>query len=66
MDARRSELLAAGPMARRLRVPVRWIKAEADAGRLPCVKAERVYLFDTEAVESALIERARKAVPRAR
>jgi hypothetical protein len=46
-------------MARRLRVTVKWIKAEADAGRLPCVKADRTYLFDPEAVEAVLVERAK-------
>jgi hypothetical protein len=53
-----SKLLPAGPMARRIRVPVRWLKAEAEAGRVPCVKAETVLLFDPEAVERVLLERA--------
>jgi len=46
-------------MARRLRVPVRWLKTEAEAGRIPCVQAERVYLFDPETVETVLLKRAR-------
>lgn len=54
-----SKLLPAGPMARRLRVPVRWLKAEADAGRIPHVLAEQVYLFDPETVEAVLLNRAR-------
>ena len=54
-----SKLLPVGPMARRLRVPVRWLRSEAEAGRIPHVKAERVLLFDPEAVESILLERAR-------
>ncbi len=58
------KLLPAGPMARRLRVPVRWLKAEAEAGRLPHVQAERVLLFDPEAVEKVLAERARRLVER--
>ena len=53
-----SKLLPAGPMARRLRVPVRWLRAEAEAGRLPHVKAERQFLFDPETVERVLLERA--------
>jgi hypothetical protein len=48
-------------MARRLRVPVRWLKAEAETGRIPHVKAERVLLFDPEAVERVLLERAQQA-----
>ena len=59
-------LLPAGPMARRLRVSVRWIKAEADAGRLPCVKAETVYLFDADTVEAILTSRAKQGVQHAR
>ena len=55
-----AKLLTAGPMARRLRVPVRWLRAEAEAGRLPHVKAESVYLFDPAAVEAALLARARE------
>ena len=54
-----SKLLPVGPMARRLRVPVRWLRAEAESGRIPHVKAERVYLFDPDTVEGILLERAR-------
>jgi hypothetical protein len=46
-------------MARILHVPVRWLKAEAEAGRVPHVRAERVLLFDPETVESVLLDRAR-------
>ena len=53
-----SKLLPVGPTARRFRVPVRWLRAEAEAGRIPHVKAERVLLFDPEAVERVLLERA--------
>ncbi len=58
------KLLPAGPMARHLRVPVRWLKAEAEAGRLPHVQAERVLLFDPETVEKVLVERARRLAER--
>lgn len=54
-----SKLLPIGPMARRLRVPVRWLRTEAESGRIPHVKAERVYLFDPDTVEHVLLERAR-------
>jgi hypothetical protein len=47
-------------MARRLRVPTLWLRAEAEAGRLPCLKAGRVLLFDPETVERVLVERARQ------
>jgi hypothetical protein len=58
MSGKEHELLPAGPMARRLRVPVRWLKHEADAGRVPHVRAERAYLFDPVAVEASLLKRA--------
>ncbi len=45
-------------LARRLRVPVRWLRAEAEAGRLPAVRAEKQFLFDAETVERLLLERA--------
>ena len=48
-------------MARHLRVPVHWLREEAEAGRIPHLKAGRVFLFEPAAVESALIKRARGA-----
>ena len=47
-------------MARRLRVPVKWLRAEAEAGRVPHLKADKVFLFDPETVERVLLERAQK------
>ena len=47
-------------MARRLRVTVRWLRAEAEAGRVPHLKAGKVILFNPETVEKVLLERARK------
>lgn len=35
-----------------------WLKAEAEAGRIPYLKAGRRMLFDAEAVEAVLIRRA--------
>lgn len=53
-----SRLLPVGPMARLLRVPVKWLRQEAEAGRVPCLKAGNALLFDPEAVERVLLERA--------
>jgi len=53
-------LLALSSMARRLRVTAKWLRAEADAGRIPCVRGDGVYLFDPDTVERVLLERARK------
>jgi hypothetical protein len=47
-------------MARHLRVPVKWLRAEAEAGRIPCLKADTAILFDPELVENVLLERARQ------
>ena len=55
------QLLTDRLMARRLHVPLRWLRAEAKAGRIPHVQAERVLLFDASTVERVLIERARQA-----
>ena len=46
-------------MAKRLRVPVRWLRDEAEAGRVPHLKAGSQFLFDFEAVERSLLKRAR-------
>ena len=46
-------------MARRLRVRVRWLREEAEAGREPALKAETQWLFDPKAVEAVLLLRAR-------
>lgn len=51
-------LLPLGPMARSLGLPVRWLRNEADAGRLPHLKVEKEYLFSPEAVVRALVVRA--------
>lgn len=52
-------LLTLGPVARRLRVPVAWLRAEAEAGRVPCLRAGKAMLFAPDAVEQVLVERAR-------
>lgn len=57
-----TRLLPVGPAARWLRVPTAWLRAEADAERVPCLKAGRKYLFDVGEVEKVLAERARQPV----
>jgi hypothetical protein len=46
--------------ARLLFVPASWLRAEADAGRVPCLRAGSAYLFDVETVERLLLDRARR------
>jgi hypothetical protein len=52
------KLLPVGPMARFLRVPVAWLRAEAEAGRVPFLRAGKVLLFNPSAVEAVLVARA--------
>jgi len=40
-----------------LGVPISWLKREAEASRVPCLRAGRRFLFDMEAVSKALSER---------
>ena len=46
------------------RLPAAWLKREADAGRLPCIRAGRMRMFDLAAVLAALAERQKKGVTR--
>lgn len=55
------ELAPLGTMARRLKVPARWLKAESDAGRIPHLRAGNQRLFNVEVVTRLLAERAGKA-----
>jgi hypothetical protein len=59
----RPTLMTVGPTARRLRVPANWLRAEALAGRVPHLRAGKSLLFDPDAVEAALLERARQLPP---
>lgn len=52
------ELLSLHRAARRIGVTSRWLKAEADAERIPCLRADGRYLFDIEAVTQTVARRA--------
>ena len=58
MDDSKRRVLGLVELARRYRVPISWLRAEAKAGRLPSVKAGSQHLFNVEAVDRALAERA--------
>lgn len=47
-------------MARSLGVSVTWLRAEAERGALPHVKADRGMLFDRATVERLLSDRAKR------
>ena len=49
-----------GQLARRLRVRAAWLRTEAEANRLPHVRVGDGFMFDVDAVEAALLARARK------
>ena len=49
-----------GLMARQLRVPVAWLRAEAEAGRISHLRAGRQLLFDPTTVEAELLARAQR------
>jgi len=59
-----SRPLNLGPMARRVRVPAKWLRAEAEAGRIPHLRAGSAFLFDPGVVERLLLERVRGATPK--
>jgi hypothetical protein len=56
----RPVLLPLAAMARSLGVSARWLRAEAEAGRLPGVRADPTWLFDADLIEHLLAERARQ------
>lgn len=47
-------------VARATRLPAAWLRREADAGRLPCIRAGRRRMFDLAAVLKALAQRQTK------
>ena len=49
-------------LARRTGLPLAWLKAQAQAKQLPCIKAGRRLMFDPIEVEQVLAERARQQV----
>lgn len=51
-------LIEVVPLAKHLGIPAAWLRDEAKQGRLPCVNAGGVLLFNLRAVKRALAERA--------
>jgi hypothetical protein len=45
-------------LTRELRLPREWLRSEADAGRIPCLRVGRRMLFCVQAVRTALARRA--------
>jgi hypothetical protein len=57
---REQRILPLTVMARRLGVRRKNLKAEAESGRLPCIRIGEDLLFDPEAVERTLATRAQE------
>jgi len=57
--------MSAAAAANRLGLPKSWIKSEAEAGRIPFVRAGSRMLFSVAMVERALTERAGADKPEA-
>lgn len=58
MDTETREAFISIPRAAtRLGVPIAWLRAETEAGRLPALHAGKRVLVNVEAVERALLER---------
>lgn len=55
----RPKLVPLGATAARLQVPQKWLRGEAEAGRVPHLKAGQRLLFDIALVERELLKRAR-------
>ena len=45
-------------LSRRVRLPAAWLKSQAAAGRLPCLRVGRKVRFNVAAVEKTLAEMA--------
>jgi hypothetical protein len=45
-------------LARHLKISLRWLRAECDAGRIPCLRAGKRRFFSLAAVREALVKRA--------
>jgi excisionase family DNA binding protein len=55
-----AKLLTLNQLAERTGLPLAWLRREADAGRLPCIRAGRLRMFDLAAVLKVLAERQAK------
>ena len=58
-----SELLSLPRAARRIGVTAKWLRTEANEGRVPCLRADSRYLFDVDAVTRSLAKRATSPTP---
>ena len=57
-----TKLIRLAELSDRTGLPIAWLRREADAGCLPCIRAGRVRMFDLVAVLKALAERQESGV----
>ncbi len=61
MDTRLCTPRTLAERLKRLGLSRAWLRAETEAGRIPCFRAGRKLLFDAQTVEEALLIRAGQA-----
>ena len=64
MDITKPKYVNVKAAAFELGVPAAWLRREADAGRIPCLRAGRKRLFNPKAVLNVLAERAVQPQPK--
>lgn len=58
MEVAQDRLVDLHDLAELLELPLRWLKIEAEQGRIPSLKVNREYMFNAIAVRDALFARA--------
>lgn len=58
METTTTRLVTVRGLADRLKLPAAWLRTEAEAGRIPSLRAGRRLLFNPTAVERVLLNRA--------
>ena len=66
MNETRPRLANLAGIARTFSLPRDWFRQEANAGRIPCIRVGDSYLFNVDAVRTALAVRAAQSEPEAR
>lgn len=62
-----TRLIRIGELSEQTGLPMAWLKREADAGRIPCVRAGRARMFNLQQVLTTLDDRVkREGVSRAK
>ena len=56
-----SDLLSLSRMARRIGVTQKWLRDEANSGKIPCLKAGNRYLFNPVTVQESLAAKAARS-----